>query len=859
MTVRPAIPHHAVDRPQLRAQLDDGIEAPLTLLVAPAGSGKTVLLSQWVATLEDADVVWLELSSADDDGVRFAHRLVDALATVHAGFMTVDAALGYPGGGLGPALIEALAATCADISGRVVVVFDDLHRVSNPEVVADLWRLVDMLPSHIHFVFASRVDLRLGWSRHRLQHGLVELRAAQLAFDDADTAKLLQRIARTRIDPVTVSAVALRTEGWVAGVQLAALRLRINPHSADLIGLLSESDRLAIDYLSEEVLGALAPDRRRALLELSVLEEMSAGLVEAVAGVPNGAEFLENLERESLFIIPVDRASGRFRFHHLFRDLLRLRLRAADPAAEVRLLKTAAAWHQEQGSVGDAIDYLLVAQDWTAAIDLVLSHGREVYERGETATVARWLARVPSAQLAERPEAVVLRGMVEGMSGRAAIAETLLRSVIGHPQVPTGVQLVARAFVATGVQFRGSAERYLRDGVELLKAVEANPTVVPPVLLNITTVPLLTAMAQISIGRAHLFLADLAQCRRWLSKASATEGGSYPPYRVHLLGTLAICEALAGRLTEARALADDALDIARQMSLLSHPAPADAYLALALIAVQSGTPEAGALALHEGWVRASSNNRTQLMWVAHLISRLVDPAGTDSAAIAPVGTPPPLIRDILRSINQRVARSAGQPSHPNGGKTWTSTTFEDVAGLLARGDSIGARELVNALPLPAEPAPAQLVENLVLRGWLSDIEGDRVESRRHIARAVALAAPEGLTYPFIRAGSDVISLVRGLSRGEEGFRDKIISRYLAQNTQSQALGQPLTARESEILSYLPTRLATSDIAARCFVSLNTVKTHLAHIYRKLEVSTRNDAVARAEELGILQHTGIRTR
>ena len=200
LSISRIIPSHAVDRPKLLARLDVGRNAPLTLVVAPAGSGKSVLLSQWAATLDDARVAWLDVTVADSDAVHFARRLLAELGTLDPVMADLGAPLGTAGAGLGDGLLEALAAALAEVPGKVVVIFDDLHRISNREVITDLWRLVDLLPPNTHFVFSSRVDLKLGWSRHRLRHGLVELRQAQLAFDPESAGRVLERILHRPID-----------------------------------------------------------------------------------------------------------------------------------------------------------------------------------------------------------------------------------------------------------------------------------------------------------------------------------------------------------------------------------------------------------------------------------------------------------------------------------------------------------------------------------------------------------------------------------------------------------------------------------------------------------------------------------
>ncbi|GAA1976223.1 LuxR C-terminal-related transcriptional regulator [Microbacterium pumilum] len=857
MTVARTVPPHAVDRPELRARLDVGLDAPLTLVVAPAGSGKSVLLNQWAASLGDARVAWLDMSAADDDAVHVARRLLSELGAVDSRLSTLDVPLGAAGGGLGEEMIESLAAAFADVPAKVVVVFDDLHRVSNAEVVTDLWRLVDMLPPNTHFVFSSRVDLKLGWSRHRLQHGLVELRQAQLAFDPESAGRVIERILRRPVDPETAASIVERTEGWAAGIHLTGLSLRFRDDSAEFVDALAESDRLAIDYLSEEVLDALPAGRRRALLQLSVLEELNAGLVEVVGGVDGGAAFLRELEYESMFVVAVAGKPDHYRFHHLFRDLLRYRLRASDPGAESDLLALAAGWHTARGDTTSAIECLLAAKRWDGALDLIMARGREVYERGETATVARWLAMVPADVRAARVEAEMLYGILEGMSGRAAIAEDILRGILGDPGLPLGVELVARAYLAACVQFRPHPETYVQEGERALELLERVEGTVIPDLLHMSDQALLTTLVLASIGRGHFLLGDAERALEWLARSLASPGASYGAFRVGLLGSIALAEAWQGRLIRAAEFADEGLELARELSLLSHPGPADAYLARALVAIQRGEAEAGAFALHEGHVRAASNARVQLLWVAHAESRLVDPDGTDVAAIPPTGTPPPIVRSALRAITNRRLRRVGTFSPAGSQAEWSHLVFEDVAGLLAARDPDGARTRLGAAEPAAPASPSQTVERAILQSWLSDVDGHPAESRGFLTAALDAAEPEGLVYPFLSAGHHVEDLLRGLPGTPAGFRRAVLDRF-APTTRPDAeqLTEPLTAREHELLAYLPSRLTNAEMAARCFVSVNTVKTHMAHIYRKLDAGGRDAAIARARELGLLEAADI---
>lgn len=851
------VPSHAVDRPELLARLDVGLEAPLTLVVAPAGSGKSVLLTQWATTRRDVRVAWLDMTAADRDAAHFARRLIAELGTLDPILADLSGPLGTAGGGLGDALLEALATALAEVPGKVVVIFDDLHRVSNTEVVTDLWRLVDLLAPNTHFVFSSRVDLKLGWSRHRLRHGLVELRQAQLAFDPESAGRVLERILRRPVAPSTAATIVERTEGWAAGIQLTGLSLRFRSDADQLVEAFAESDRLVIDYLGEEVLDAQTPQRRSALLQLSALEEIIPELVEVVTGVEDGASFLRELEDESMFVVPVAGKPDHYRFHHLFRDLLRYRLRASDAGAEPRLLAAAAEWHAGRDDTAAAIECLLSAKHWDRALELILGCDRTVYERDETATVARWLSLVPSEVRTAHVHAELLYGIVEGMSGRAAHAEEILRGVLADRALAPGAALVAWGYLAACVQFRPRPQVYLDEGMRMLRLADQVGDVVVPSLLQLTGLPLLRTLATASVGRAHFYLGDAAEAAEWLRRALDSTGGSYGPFRVHMLGSLALVEAWQGRLVRAAELSDEALELARELQLLSHPSPADAYLARALVAIQRAEPEAAAFALHEGYLRASANARAQLLWIAHTLSRLIDPDGTDVAAVPPTGAPqPPVVRTALRALARRQQRQTGGAASTGGETRWSGLLFEGVAGLLASGDASGARSRLQAV-VSERPGPVEIVERDILLSWLSDLEGRSAQSRRHLLAALDAAGAEGLVRPFLNAGAQVEGLLRGLPSQPAGFRKVVLDHFTpTPHPHAAQLVEPLTARELELLAYLPSRLTNAELAARCFVSVNTVKTHMAHIYRKLDASGRDAAIARARELGLLDPADI---
>jgi LuxR family maltose regulon positive regulatory protein len=844
-------PAHAVDRPALRTQLDGALSAPLSLVVASAGAGKTVLLSQWVRSHPEVPVAWVDVRSTGADALMFSRQLGVALEEAATGFRAPLSPVATAEQRLGERYLEELAMMLGDV-GPLAVVFDDLDQLSGTAVLTDLWRLVDMLPPTAHFIFSSRTDLQLGWSRQRLNFGLVEIRQDALAFDTDTTAQVLEHITRRPVNEATAAAVTARTEGWAVGVQLAALTMRAAADPQRVVETMSGTDRLVVDYLSEEVLDGLTPARRTALIQLAVLDEVCSPLAEAVTG-GDGEELLAELERDSLFIVPVDGRPGWYRFHRLFRDLLLLRLHAHDPHAEAQLLELAARWHLAEGDEEVAIDYLIRARAWCDVVSLILGIGREFYDGYRMATVARWLSEVPAHVRAENVDAEILLALAEGMSGRAVQAVDSLRMMLERGHLTVGQRQIALAYLAACVQFHPYPELFLTASRQALAELSAHPDAELPDLMGLTSRPLLIIVSKVSLGRALLFRGDIAGARRAIGSALKATGMAYRPYRVHALGSLALADALAGRLVEAAELADEALALATESNLLTHPSPADAYLARALIAIQRGEPQKGALALHESALRAASNQRTQLMWVCWLVSTVVEPEHGNPDHGRPTGPRPRFVRDATTALGMRRARLRSSPIPPPApSQTWSYVAFEEIAGLLTAGRAAEARRRLTQLREKSDAdAPLPEVEYEILLGWLCASEGQQGPARDHLHLALSIAELEWLVHPFVRAGPRVGELIDRLPDPGNAFRRVVVARARGAGTPSEEHVDAFTPRELELLAYLPSRLTVADIASRCYVSTNTIKTHLNHIYRKLGVQSRDAAVDRANELGLL--------
>ncbi len=860
-----------VERPELLRRLDQSLRSPLTLITAQAGSGKSVLLSQWTASHPDLTIVRVNLEVGDNDPVRFIRRLLVALAAVDATFAELRSLAYTNGGGLGTPLIDGLAAMIGQ-QPELILAFDDVHRLSNSALLADLGRLIYELPPSAHVVLSSRVDPPFALGRYRLHQEMVEVRQGDLAFDELDSTKLLSQLTGRSLGSDQIQALQARTEGWVAGLQLAGITLKSHPNPDDFIIQFSGNDRLVADFLGEEVLQALPDDQRALLCIAAVPDQISAELLRHLTGEARAQILLDQFERDSLFLVRVDGPGTWFRFHPMFRDLLRYRFRSSDPLEKRRLLAAAAAWHIDRGQLAPAITYLLRASEWERALATIMSFGPKAFEQGEMATITAWLDQIPEGARANRVDVTLLRGIFEGITGNAVKADDVLRPVALSATASAGERACALAFLATLVQWRPGLEESLRWAElakEALASLEGAPV---PDLLGLTNPESLEAITLAAGGRAKFFMGEFPEARRWLREAKLGKGSTYSIWRIHLLGTLGLIEAWSGRTERAVSHANEAIGVALAAGIMAHPGSSDAFLALSLASLERGERATAVDALEQGLMRATANRRTQLQWVAGSISAMLlasegrpdDVATHLTATSRRLGAPPPpIVANRLLALQANALRSAGFPERalrimgvePPG---VPALAFERVAAYLTIGHVNEAAKELDVWPVPEDPArtPLAAVERLTMAAWVAAARGRTADADQLVDDALALAEPHCLVDVFARAGGTVVDLLAERPDAQSGFTHRVLDRAMAVRSPStpKPLADPLTKRELAILAYLPTRLRNAEIAERCYLSLNTVKTHLARIYRKLGVANRNEAIVRAREFGLIDAT-----
>ena len=414
-------------RPRLTARLDEGLARGLILAAAPAGYGKTVLLADW-ARRGEHPVAWLSLDAGDNDPARFWRHAVAALDRARPGTgERVAPLLGPPAPTSFQGLVTALI---NDLAGEeALLVLDDYHVISAQQVHESLSFLVEHRPAGICVVLATRSDPPLGLARLRARGQLTEIRVADLRFTPAEAGKLLQHAAPALPD-ASVAALAARTEGWAAGLALAALSLRGHDDAAAFVAAFTGSHRYVLDYLTEEVLERQDEQLRTFLLETSVLDRLSGPLCDAVTGREGSQALLEQAERAGLFLVPLDEVRGWWRYHHLFADLLRALLQQEQPGRVPALHRDAAAWYSERGLADDAIGHAAAAGEMLWAARIIEQYFDMVfYIRGEAATIHRWMAVLPAEVVRSRPRLLLAQAIMAATSGHFEVVEQLLDAV----------------------------------------------------------------------------------------------------------------------------------------------------------------------------------------------------------------------------------------------------------------------------------------------------------------------------------------------------------------------------------------------------------------------------------------------
>lgn len=563
-----------VARPRLMTRLDAGLRGALTLVTAPAGFGKTTLLSNWqpvspVAGEPAPVMAWLSLETEDDDPWRFVHHVVAALQTIRPEFGAAVLSMLDAAPAPGPSvLMQVLINELLETERPCVLLLDDYHVIQSEAIHAAMNLLLDHRPPSVHVVIASRTHPPLALARRRARGQLNELSATDLRFSADEASAFLRQVMELKLSDAETIALTDRTEGWAAGLQLAALSIRDAADQATFIADFAGSDRSIVDYLADEVLSRLPEARHGFLLQTALLDRLCAPLCdsllvddETIVGSLRGSQaILEGLERDNLFLIALDNQRYWYRYHHLFADLLRAQFAKTGGARIPILHQRAATWFEEEGLTVEAIRHRLAAADWPEAARLLDIHGPTVANRGEIQTVGEWLAELPEPVLRSRPNLAVLRAIICLFTNQLGAAEQSLQSVeeaqlTEADDRSSRLRLGQAATVRAGIcHFSGNLAQAVALGQQAL-------TLLPP------DERLARPLARVIAAHAYLIDGDLTAPVEALVSELVEEMRRSASLVAYLGAVLNLAEfqALQGRLRRARTTYEETVQLAAEI------------------------------------------------------------------------------------------------------------------------------------------------------------------------------------------------------------------------------------------------------------------------------------------------------
>ncbi len=895
----PGLRRGLVARPRLIERMNRGGESKLTLISAPAGFGKTTLLADWLAGTPAAErsVAWLSLDPGDNQPASFWTYLVTALQTVAPG-------VGARGLSLlqepQPPPIETILTTLLNelsaVPNDIVAVLDDYHVIDAPDVQDGVAFLLEHLPHHIHLVITTRADPALPLARLRVRGELVEIRAADLRFTPGEAAAYLNEVMGLDLAAGDVAALEARTEGWIAALQLAALSMQGRTDVAGFIAGFAGDDRYIVDYLVEEVLHRQPDQVRSFLLETSILDRLSGPLCDAVTGQDGGKAALEALDRGNLFLVPLDDRRRWYRYHQLFADVLRARLLDEQSGRVPELHRRACTWYEEHGERSEAIGHAMAGGDVARAADLVELATPALFHKDQTATVRRWLEALPDELIQARPVLSVAYaatlldgGEIESVEARLRDAERWLDAAADRPE---GSGAPATAMVVVDQ----AGFRRLPGSIALYRAARA--MAIGDVTGTMTharrALDLVGEDDQVGRGAAAAFLGLVA----WASGDLEAAHRSYAESMANLQEAGDVSSVIGGatvqadirtaqgRLRDAMRTFERGLQIATEHGAPALRGAADMHVGMSELCRERNDLEAASQHLLAGRELGDENGLPQYPYRSRVAAARIRQAEGDlDGALGLLEEAEPLYASNyspdVRPVAAEKARvwiAQGNLSAAWGWARQHGVAAEDELSylhefehatlarlLLAQGmrdradDRIAAAiELTQRLLAAADDGGrnGSAIDILVVQALARHASDDPAGALDSLARAVALAEPEGYVRVFIDEGPPMAALLKLAAKGRKA--PSYVRRLLAavvtvegRATVGQPLIEPLSERELEVLRLLGSELDGPEIARELTVSLATVRTHTRSIYAKLGVNSRRAAVRRAAELSLL--------
>jgi LuxR family maltose regulon positive regulatory protein len=869
-----------VPRPKLINCISEGISQKLVLICAPAGFGKTTLLSDWACQV-DLPVAWLSLDAGDNELKRFLIYMVAALQTIDGNLChTIQAMLQSPQPVFFEAVLTEIINEVASLSQNLVLILEDYHVVEDQTIHEALTFLVDNLPPVMHLVVSSRSDPFLPLSHLRARGHLTELRTEDLRFSTKEATVFLNRVMGLSLSESDILSLERRTEGWIAGLQLAAISLRGKQDTSQLIRTFSGSHRLVLDYLIEEVLEQQSNSVQYFLLQTSILERFNCSLCDALTGQDDGQETLEYLDHENLFIVPLDNERRWYRYHHLFADLLRQRLRQKATTTTggelpdvAELHKRASTWFEDHGLDIEAFKHATAANDLERAEQLIEGEGVPLQYRGAADLVRKWLETLPEEVLNAKPSLLVtyasalnLSGDPTGAEEKLGTAEAALQSDIGdaEPDERTrnnyGHIAAIRAMMASG-----------QHDLETL-IVQSNRALE---LIHKDNIPVWTITAW-TLGYAYQLQGDCAAARQAYEEVLTNSQASGD-----IVSTLAATTGLGNIYESENQLHKAAESYQRGMQLFrEQPIAVGTYLGMARI--------------HYAWndLESAEEYGQQSLKLARQLE-ILDTFTLCGVLLARLK----LAQGNITEAGDYIAQADAFMHQHDFMHRLPEVADVQVLILLAQGDLDAAADLADEHKLPLSQARVHLArgetstalevlapvrEEVETKGWeegrlkimvLQAVvlfeHGKLEQAISLLGDALPLAETGGIIRAFVDEGSPMRRLLLETQPHRRDRNIQVSPGYLRQileafstaipeRTEPQKYGivetgllEPLTNREMEVLRFLKTELSGPEIAQELSVALSTIRSHIKSIYSKLDVNSRRAAVLKAEDLNLI--------
>ncbi len=892
-------------RSRLAERLNEGLHRKLTLVSAPVGFGKTTLVSEWVAGCE-YPAAWLSLDQDDNDPARFLIYLIAALKTIEQTIgKGVVSALKSPQPPPLESILTFLLNEISAISNHFVIVLDDYHVIESKPIDHAINFLVEHLPPKMHLVIATRNDPQLPLARLRARDELTELRATDLRFTFSEAAEFLNQVMELNLPAEDITALETRTEGWIAGLQLAAISMQRHKNTASFIQTFAGSHRFVMDYLVEEVLKQQPESIQKFLLCTSILERLCGLLCDAVLLDPfiSGDDTLEFLERANLLVFPLDDKRQWYRYHHLFADVLQARLEKEQPDRIADLHLRASEWYEQNDFRSDAIRHALAAGEFERGADLIeleWSANSGTYFR--STTWRKWVEALPDDLVRARPRLCVgfawdllHAGELEAAEVRMRDAERLLERTgdIKDLSVVQGVNAVvsnegrssplqvplalARAFHAQALGDVASTEKHARRVLALVSEENYFMRGLANALLG------LASFTNGDLETAHTFMADgMANLRRSGNLLFANSG-------TYVLADIRIAQ---GRLSDAIRTYEKALQLVAAERKPVLQGTAELYLGLSELYHERGDEEAARTHMQKSLDLGEQAALDEWLFHSNIAqARMKQSQGDldgalellDEAEQSYHRSPLPNLRPVT-AMRARIWIRQGKLNEAFAWAHERSLSADDdlsylrefehitlARALIARfrsdraersiQDAIG---LLDRLLIAAEEGGrmGSVIEILVLQACVHEAQGQIPLALELLERALTLAEPEDYVRVFVDEGAQMMDLLMKLRSSsadattKEYIQKLLIASGKQKDVQPSALKpgplvEHLSERELEVLRLFGTELSGPEIARELVVSLNTMRTHTKNIYNKLGVNNRRAAVRRAEELDLL--------